>query len=91
MLVRVLLVSSRNTSFLTFTLLRSAGLALYRALLRICAKPTTIAFLGVAAKDLVQQKFHKYRDMQSPSQIVNSLKAGYEVSLPQVFPSFPCS
>ncbi|KAF5860384.1 hypothetical protein ETB97_001673 [Aspergillus alliaceus] len=57
---------------------RFACLALYRALLRQCANfPNTAPVLSTC-KLLVQQKFHKYKKLQSPSQIVNSLKAGYE-------------
>ncbi|KAE8352817.1 hypothetical protein BDV28DRAFT_119799 [Aspergillus coremiiformis] len=57
---------------------RFACLALYRALLRQCAKlPNTAPELSTC-KPLIQQKFHKYKKLQSPSQIVDSLKAGYE-------------
>lgn len=55
-----------------------SGLALYRALLRRCAKLPTTA-LDADVKALVQQKFHRYRNLQSPSQTSNALKAGYEV------------
>lgn len=56
---------------------RFACLALYRALLRQCAKLPTTA-LDADVKILVQQKFHRYRNLQSPSQTSNALKAGYE-------------
>ncbi|KAE8151859.1 hypothetical protein BDV25DRAFT_152069 [Aspergillus avenaceus] len=57
---------------------RFACLALYRALLRQCAKlPNTAPELD-ACKPLIQQKFHKYKRLQSPSQTLNALKAGYE-------------
>ncbi|KAB8232274.1 uncharacterized protein BDW43DRAFT_112172 [Aspergillus alliaceus] len=57
---------------------RFACLALYRALLRQCANLPNTAPVLSTCKLLVQQKFHKYKKLQSPSQIVNSLKAGYE-------------
>ncbi|KNG88979.1 hypothetical protein ANOM_002188 [Aspergillus nomiae NRRL 13137] len=57
---------------------RFACLALYRALLRQCAKlPNTAPELS-SCKPLIQQKFQRYKKLQSPSQAVNALKAGYE-------------
>ncbi|KAB8201626.1 Complex1LYR-like protein [Aspergillus parasiticus SU-1] len=57
---------------------RFACLALYRALLRQCAKlPNTAPELSTC-KPLIQQKFQRYKKLQSPSQTVNALKAGYE-------------
>ncbi|KAE8375123.1 hypothetical protein BDV26DRAFT_268480 [Aspergillus bertholletiae] len=57
---------------------RFACLALYRALLRQCTKlPNTAPELSTC-KPLIQQKFQRYRKLQSPSQTVNALKAGYE-------------
>ncbi|CAI7623997.1 unnamed protein product [Penicillium glandicola] len=57
---------------------RFACLALYRALLRQC-RPSTAdtPWLG-EIKPLVRQNFRKYKSLQSPSQTVNALKAGYE-------------
>ncbi|KAB8072099.1 hypothetical protein BDV29DRAFT_178055 [Aspergillus leporis] len=57
---------------------RFACLALYRALLRQCAKlPNNNSELSTC-KLLIQQKFQRYKRLQSPSQTVSSLKAGYE-------------
>ncbi|PKX92576.1 LYR motif-containing protein [Aspergillus novofumigatus IBT 16806] len=56
----------------------SAGLALYRALLRQCGRlPGAVPELQTS-KSLIQQIFHKYKSLQSPSQTANALKAGYE-------------
>ncbi|PWY80614.1 hypothetical protein BO70DRAFT_292565 [Aspergillus heteromorphus CBS 117.55] len=57
---------------------RFATLALYRGLLRQCAKlPDTPSDLS-ACRPYIQQRFHKYKGLQSPSQTIHSLKAGYE-------------
>ncbi|KAK1149398.1 hypothetical protein N8T08_006621 [Aspergillus melleus] len=57
---------------------RFACLALYRGLLRQCAKlPTTIPG-PQTPKTLIRQRFRRYKSLQSPSQTVNALKAGYE-------------
>ncbi|KAL1964682.1 hypothetical protein VTN77DRAFT_6708 [Rasamsonia byssochlamydoides] len=57
---------------------RFACLSLYRALLRQCARlPPTIPNSGTI-NHLVRKKFRRYRTLQSPSQTVNALKAGYE-------------
>ncbi|GLA61212.1 hypothetical protein AtubIFM54640_001727 [Aspergillus tubingensis] len=57
---------------------RFATLALYRALLRQCAKlphsPSELA----ACKPYIQNRFNRYKTLQSPSQTANSLRAGYE-------------
>ena len=55
------------------------GLALYRALLRQCAGLPEAALDVTAVRTLVQQKFHRYRGLQSPSQTSNAMKAGCEV------------
>ncbi|KAH1627851.1 hypothetical protein KXX21_001007 [Aspergillus fumigatus] len=57
---------------------RYACLALYRALLRQCSRlPGAVPELQTS-KLLIQQKFRKYKNLQSPSQTANALKAGYE-------------
>ncbi|OJJ40524.1 hypothetical protein ASPWEDRAFT_102093 [Aspergillus wentii DTO 134E9] len=57
---------------------RFACLALYRALLRQCTRlPNATPELN-ASKPLIKQKFHRYKSLQSPSQTVNAMKAGYE-------------
>ncbi|OXV07409.1 hypothetical protein Egran_04829 [Elaphomyces granulatus] len=57
---------------------RFACLALYRALLRKCSRlPLTVAS-PVSVKFLVQYKFRRCRNIQSPSQVINALQAGYE-------------
>ncbi|KAL1988246.1 hypothetical protein VTN96DRAFT_221 [Rasamsonia emersonii] len=57
---------------------RFACLSLYRALLRQCARlPPTIPNSGTI-NHLVRKKFRRYKTLQSPSQTVNALKAGYE-------------
>ncbi|GES61610.1 DNA repair protein [Aspergillus terreus] len=57
---------------------RFACLALYRALLRQSAYlPTTTPELGTC-KWLIQHRFRKYKGIQSPSQVANALRAGYE-------------
>ncbi|PYH99114.1 hypothetical protein BO71DRAFT_314788 [Aspergillus ellipticus CBS 707.79] len=57
---------------------RFATLALYRGLLRQCAKlPDAPSDLS-ACKPYIKERFHKYKKLQSPSQTVGSLKAGYE-------------
>lgn len=56
------------------------GLSLYRALLRQCSPSAAgDAPWRDATKFLVQQRFRRYKRLQSPSQIANALKAGYEV------------
>lgn len=55
------------------------GLALYRSLLRQCSPSTSNApWLG-ETRFLAQQRFRRYKDLQSPSQVANALKAGYQV------------
>ncbi|KAJ5570155.1 uncharacterized protein N7459_009585 [Penicillium hispanicum] len=59
-------------------LLFDLGLALYRALLRQCSRSTGSApWLGETSF-LVKQRFRRYKEMQSPTQVNNALKAGYE-------------
>lgn len=61
----------------------STGLALYRALLRQCS-PSAAAGNAPWRDDtefLVKQRFRRYKKLQSPSQIANALKAGYEVRI----------
>lgn len=65
----------------------TTGLSLYRALLRRCSP----AAAGDApwrdeTKFLVKQRFRRYTRLQSPSQIANALKAGYEVRVGEGFP-----
>ncbi|KAJ5380264.1 uncharacterized protein N7496_002692 [Penicillium cataractarum] len=58
---------------------RFACLALYRALLRQCSPSAAgDAPWRDETKCLVQQRFRRYKRLQSPSQIANALKAGYE-------------
>ncbi|KAL5365644.1 hypothetical protein BJX96DRAFT_15050 [Aspergillus floccosus] len=57
---------------------RFACLALYRALLRQSAYlPSKTPELSTC-KWLVQHRFRKYKGIQSPSQVANALRAGYE-------------
>ncbi|KAL5332930.1 hypothetical protein BJX70DRAFT_89206 [Aspergillus crustosus] len=57
---------------------RFACLALYRALLRQCKDlPQTTPKL-LPAQSHIRERFRRYRHLQSPSQTVNALKAGYE-------------
>lgn len=60
---------------------KNAGLALYRALLRQCS-PSTVADARQQdeSKILIKHRFRKYKNLQSPSQVSNALRAGYEVS-----------
>ncbi|OJJ74773.1 hypothetical protein ASPBRDRAFT_39978 [Aspergillus brasiliensis CBS 101740] len=57
---------------------RFATLALYRALLRQCAKLPHSPSELKACKPYIQNRFNRYKTLQSPSQTANSLKAGYE-------------
>ncbi|KAJ5482648.1 Ubiquitin-conjugating enzyme spm2 [Penicillium diatomitis] len=59
---------------------RFACLALYRALLRQCSPSSSVpaALQQSEGKTLLRQRFRKYKKLQSPSQIANALKAGYE-------------
>ncbi|PYI12447.1 hypothetical protein BO78DRAFT_402364 [Aspergillus sclerotiicarbonarius CBS 121057] len=57
---------------------RFATRALYRALLRQCAKLPDAPVELRACKLHVQDRFNRYKTLQSPSQTANSLKAGYE-------------
>ncbi|KAJ5221718.1 Complex 1 LYR protein [Penicillium citrinum] len=57
---------------------RFACLSLYRALLRQCSPSASDpSWLG-ETRILVKQRFRKYRGLDSPTQIANSLKAGYK-------------
>ncbi|KAJ5899139.1 hypothetical protein N7495_003883 [Penicillium taxi] len=58
---------------------RFACLALYRALLRQCSPAKNTTPLISETKFVVKQQFRRYKSLQSPSQVVNALKAGYEV------------
>lgn len=58
------------------------GLALYRALLRQCSPSTGNPPWLAETQSLVKQRFRRYRQLQSPSQAANALKAGYKVRLP---------
>ncbi|KAK2782242.1 hypothetical protein FQN53_000161 [Emmonsiellopsis sp. PD_33] len=57
---------------------RGAGLSLYHALLTQCSRLRLINLKSPEIRNLIQQNFRKCKTLQSPSQIVNSLKAGYE-------------
>ncbi|CAI7665473.1 unnamed protein product [Penicillium pancosmium] len=57
---------------------RFACLSLYRALLRQCSPLADSPPWRGETRILVKQKFRKYRGLDSPSQIANSLKAGYQ-------------
>lgn len=57
------------------------GLALYRALLRQCSASPSHAPWHAETTSLVKQRFRKYQRLQSPSQVVNALNAGYRVSI----------
>lgn len=57
------------------------GLALYRALLRQCSPLTGSPPWLAETQCLVKQRFRRYRQLQSPSQAANALKAGYKVRL----------
>ncbi|KAJ5217314.1 hypothetical protein N7468_010322 [Penicillium chermesinum] len=59
---------------------RFACLALYRALLRQCSKSASDnnAPWARPTKTLVRQRFRKYKNLQSPSQVQNALNAGYK-------------
>ncbi|CAG7927193.1 unnamed protein product [Penicillium olsonii] len=56
---------------------RFACLSLYRALLQQCRSSTETAWLD-ETRSLVRQNFRKYKILQSPSQTVHALRAGYE-------------
>ncbi|KAJ6108296.1 hypothetical protein N7523_009619 [Penicillium sp. IBT 18751x] len=57
---------------------RFACLALYRALLRQCSPSTDKPRWLAKTHFLVKQRFRRYRQLQSPSQAANALKAGYK-------------
>ncbi|OJJ57498.1 hypothetical protein ASPSYDRAFT_154146 [Aspergillus sydowii CBS 593.65] len=57
---------------------RFACLALYRALLRRCNDLQRTAPELVSSQSHIQERFRKYKNLQSPSQTANALKAGYE-------------
>ncbi|KAJ0420136.1 hypothetical protein BJY00DRAFT_143386 [Aspergillus carlsbadensis] len=57
---------------------RFACLALYRALLRQCNRISSIAPKLSAAESHIRDRFRRYKNLQSPSQTANALKAGYE-------------
>ncbi|KAJ6017627.1 hypothetical protein N7451_001006 [Penicillium sp. IBT 35674x] len=57
---------------------RFACLALYRTLLRQCSPSTSNAPWLSETKFLARQRFRRYKDLQSPSQVANALKAGYQ-------------
>ncbi|PYH84436.1 hypothetical protein BO82DRAFT_277279 [Aspergillus uvarum CBS 121591] len=57
---------------------RFTALALYRALLRQCAKlPENLAERN-APKQHIQLRFHRYKGLESPSRVTHALKAGYD-------------
>ncbi|KAL3464739.1 hypothetical protein BJX64DRAFT_89304 [Aspergillus heterothallicus] len=57
---------------------RFACLALYRALLRQCNQISSSASQLNAAQAHIRDRFRRYKDLESPSQTANALKAGYE-------------
>ncbi|KAL2837906.1 hypothetical protein BJY01DRAFT_39209 [Aspergillus pseudoustus] len=57
---------------------RFACLALYRALLRQCNRISTSAPKLSAAQVQIRDRFRRYKNLHSPSQTANALKAGYE-------------
>ncbi|EEQ90461.2 DNA repair protein [Blastomyces dermatitidis ER-3] len=57
---------------------RLACLSLYHALLSQSARLRLINLQPAEIQGLIKSNFHKYKGLQSPSQIVNALKAGYE-------------
>lgn len=58
---------------------RYVGLALYRALLQQCSPSRDSPAWLLETRSLVKQRFRRYKDLQSPSQVANALKAGYRV------------
>ncbi|EGC43099.1 DNA repair protein [Histoplasma capsulatum var. duboisii H88] len=54
------------------------GLSLYHALLSQSARLHLIQLQPAEIQGLIKSNFHKYKALQSPSQIANALKAGYE-------------
>jgi hypothetical protein len=82
-------LSSANYFGLELISWSPTGLALYRALLRQCS-PSAAAGDAPWRDDtefLVKQRFQRYKKLQSPSQIANALKAGYEVRIGKGYPS----
>lgn len=61
-----------------------SGLALYRTLLRQCSPSTSNAPWLSETRFLAGQRFRRYKDLQSPSQVANALKAGYQVNYSRV-------
>ncbi|KAJ5168269.1 uncharacterized protein N7482_003863 [Penicillium canariense] len=58
---------------------RFACLALYRALLRQCSPIAAgDALWRGETESLIKQRFRRYKNLQSPSQVANALKSGYE-------------
>ncbi|PGH01740.1 hypothetical protein GX51_05056 [Blastomyces parvus] len=57
---------------------RLACLSLYHALLSQSARLRLINLQPAEIQGLIKSNFHRYKSLQSPSQIVNALKAGYE-------------
>ncbi|KAJ9323840.1 hypothetical protein DTO027B5_7643 [Paecilomyces variotii] len=57
---------------------RFACLALYRALLRQSTRLPSTFPESRTVNHLIRHKFHRYKNLQSPSQTANALKAGYE-------------
>src|SRR5438034_6838294 len=61
------------------------GLSLYHALLSQCSKLQFISPRVAEIRKLIRVQFRQYKNLQSPTQIVNSLKAGYEVCQDEPF------
>ncbi|KAL4933907.1 LYR motif-containing protein [Aspergillus undulatus] len=57
---------------------RFACLALYRVLLRRCNDLQRTAPQLASAQSHIEERFRRYKGLQSPSQTTNALKAGYE-------------
>ncbi|RDW94146.1 uncharacterized protein DSM5745_01468 [Aspergillus mulundensis] len=55
-----------------------SGLALYRALLRQCNSLQQSRPDLVSPESHVRERFRRYKNLQSPSQTANALRAGYE-------------
>lgn len=55
------------------------GLSLYHALLKQCAGLARVNIDSQVPTRLVKQQFRKLKDLDSPTRILNALKAGREV------------
>ncbi|KAJ5679435.1 hypothetical protein N7462_007679 [Penicillium macrosclerotiorum] len=71
--IRVFCERSHEADILT-----SSGLSLYRALLRQCVPSIRNTPWRTETEILIKQRFRRYNALQSPTQITNALKGGYE-------------